>query len=121
MAARHFLSVVIVAGGIVSTESLCERANGQVVIDMPPPPPSTAPMLPPVRASVDVGDVALYRYSGTRYAAQPMGPRMYEQYTLYDWPPYFFYGFTGTRYLPPPVRFHFTRPYPLRGFRFELH
>lgn len=120
MATKQFLSVVVIAAAIVSSASLCEQASGQVVIDMPPPPPPTEPTYPPVRTSVDVGDVALYRYSGTRYTRKPVGPRFYEQYTIYDYPPYYYYGFFGTRFLPPPVKFHFTRPFPMRGFRFKL-
>jgi len=60
--------------GMLAVLSIGAVASADVVIDMPPPPPpETANVTPAPAANVEpvtVGDVALYRFAGTR-----RGPR----------------------------------------------
>lgn len=108
------------------------QVSAQVVLDMPPPPPQPAPMaeqpLAELESSaevetetatqkVSVGDVALYRYSSTRYAPRGAVQRpFYTQRWMHDFPPYYFRGAV----VYAPIQFQTVRPFPLKRFSIRV-
>lgn len=105
-------------------------AHSQVVVDMPPPPApeasdetangtsETSTYVTADGEPVDVGDVAMYRYSSTRFVPSgsaygyDYGYRSYYpryRYPRYGYGSYYYFGGLGP-FLAPPTRFQLVQP-----------
>lgn len=116
-AMMKLLGIAVLAG------SMSLSAAAQVVVDMPPPPPrptavveETEPVVTEL-VTVEIGDVALYRYSSARFSPRPTGPRFYRHPGWYNWhsPYYYHRGFAGTFFITRPPRFHCPSRFPSFG------